>query len=325
MNQKLLYLSRKDVDSLNLPLKDIIDALEKMFKEKSRRNVEMPPKPGIHTRKNAYIHAMPAYIPSMNSAGLKWSGGYPNNYKKNLPYIHGLLILNDPETGIPISVMDSNWITEMRTGAATAVAAKYMARKNSEVVGIIGCGVQRESNLAALNEVIEIKLLKVFDIDNQKANTYKEKMQDKFSIEIKLKNQPQDVVRESDIIVTAIPLFKNPDPIIEYSWIKKGAFCCPLDLDSSFKPEVFSRSDILSTDDLRQFKHFKQELGYFQKFSRNDLYELCDIVVGKKPGRENDSQISISINIGLGLEDMATASLLYWKAKEKAIGTWLNL
>lgn len=324
MNRKLLYLSRKDVDSLPIPMKDVIEALEEIFKEKSRANVEMPPKPGVHTRKNAFIHAMPAYIPSMNSAGLKWVGGYPDNYKKNLPYITGLLILNDPETGVPLSVMDCTWITAVRTGAATAVAAKYMARKNSEAVGILGCGVQGESNLAALHEVFPIKLLKVFDIDKRKANTYKEKMQDRFGIDISIKDRPRDVVEDSDIVVTAGPIFKNPEPVIGYSWIKKGAFCCPLDLDSYFKPEVFSRSDILSTDDVDQFTYFQQE-GYFQQVSRNDICEVSDIVGGERPGRENARQITISVNIGLALEDMATAPLVYSSAKQKNIGTWLDL
>ena len=114
----LLYLSRKTW-SLNIPMSDIIDALNKMFREKGEGRVEMPPKPGIHTRADAFIHAMPAYIPSMNAAGVKWISGYPENQKKKLPYISGLLILNDPDTGLPIAVMDATWITARRTGAAT--------------------------------------------------------------------------------------------------------------------------------------------------------------------------------------------------------------
>src|SRR3989304_9893890 len=96
----VLYLSRKDVEAINLPMMEIIDALEAMFKEKGNGKVEMPPKPGIHTRPNAFIHAMPAYIPSLEAAGMKWGSGYPGKQAKGLPYISGLLILNDPETGV---------------------------------------------------------------------------------------------------------------------------------------------------------------------------------------------------------------------------------
>ena len=129
--ETIVYLSRRDVEKVDLSMTEIIDALETMFKEKGEGRVEMPPKPGIHTRKDAFIHAMPAYIPRLESAGLKWVSGYPENQKKGLPYITGLLILNDPETGIPLAIMDATWITAKRTGAATALAAKYLARSLS--------------------------------------------------------------------------------------------------------------------------------------------------------------------------------------------------
>ena len=153
MNQgEFLYLSRSDVERINIPMRDIIDALDDMFKEKGNGRVEMPPKPGIHTRPDAFIHAMPAYIPSTEAAGMKWVSGYPENQGKGLPYITGLLILNDADTGVPIAVMDATWITAMRTGAATAVAAKYLARPGSSSVGILACGVQGRTNLEALSD-----------------------------------------------------------------------------------------------------------------------------------------------------------------------------
>ena len=105
---RLLYLSQDDVISAGLTMAEIIEALEVAFREKGRGNTEMPPKPGIHPGvEDNFIHAMPAYIPALNAAGVKWVSGFPGNHKKGLPYITGLLILNDPETGIPISVMDA--------------------------------------------------------------------------------------------------------------------------------------------------------------------------------------------------------------------------
>ncbi|MAE61288.1 MAG: peptide transporter, partial [Planctomycetaceae bacterium] len=126
--ETVLYLSRADVEGVGLSMREVIDALERMFVEKGEGRVEMPPKPGIHTRPDAFIHAMPAYIASQSAAGMKWISGYPENQQKGLPYISGLLVLNDPETGIPIAVMDATWLTAQRTGAATAVAAKMLAR-----------------------------------------------------------------------------------------------------------------------------------------------------------------------------------------------------
>ena len=95
-SDSMLYLSRRDVEEVGLSMREIIEALDRMFREKGEGRVEMPPKPGIHTQPDAFIHAMPAYIPSLGSAGMKWVSGYPGNQKKGLPYITGLLILNDP-------------------------------------------------------------------------------------------------------------------------------------------------------------------------------------------------------------------------------------
>jgi ornithine cyclodeaminase/alanine dehydrogenase-like protein (mu-crystallin family) len=144
-SNQLLYLSQADVNAVGLTMTEIIAALEKAFKEKGEGRVEMPPKPGIHPGGgDNFIHAMPAYIPAMKSAGLKWVSGFPQNFQRGLPYINGLLILNNPDTGLPISVMDCVWITAMRTGAATAVAAKYLARTDSSILGILGGGGQGE-------------------------------------------------------------------------------------------------------------------------------------------------------------------------------------
>jgi ornithine cyclodeaminase/alanine dehydrogenase-like protein (mu-crystallin family) len=131
-DKQLLYLSQEEVKSVDLSMAEIIDLLETAFRDKGEGRVEMPPKPGIHPGGgDNFIHAMPAYIPSMKSAGIKWVSGFPENFKHDLPYITGLLILNDPQTGLPVAVMDCVWITAMRTGAATAVGARRLARPNS--------------------------------------------------------------------------------------------------------------------------------------------------------------------------------------------------
>ncbi|MGD9072517.1 MAG: hypothetical protein PVI69_12185, partial [Desulfobacterales bacterium] len=119
LGKQILYLSQADVVNTGLKMAEIVDAVEQCFVELGNGRVEMPPKPGIHPGQggNNFIHAMPASIPAMKSAGVKWVSGYPGNQARGLPYITGLLILNDTETGIPIAVMDCVWITAMRTGA----------------------------------------------------------------------------------------------------------------------------------------------------------------------------------------------------------------
>jgi len=175
--ENVLYLSKKDMSEINLSMSEIIDILEIMFIEKGNGRVEMPPKPGIHPGNDAFIHAMPAYIAKLNAAGIKWISGFPENQKLGLPYISGLLILNDPATGLPLAIMDATWITAKRTGAATTLAAKYLARPDSTTVGIIACGVQGRSNLEALKTAFPaIRQAKAFDIDPVAANKFAQEM-----------------------------------------------------------------------------------------------------------------------------------------------------
>ena len=206
---ELLYLSRRDVEEINLPMNEIIGALERMFLEKGSGQVEMPPKPGIHTRPDAFIHAMPAYIPSLESAGMKWVSGYPANQEKGLPYISGLLVLNDPETGIPWSVMDCTWITAKRTGAATAVSARHLARKESSTAGILACGIQGRSNLEALCCLFPIKRVKAYDVHFEIASRYASEMGEQLQLEIEPVREPVSAVRDMDIVVTSGPILKT--------------------------------------------------------------------------------------------------------------------
>jgi len=320
----LLYLSRAEIEKLNISMEEIIKAVEEAFIEKAEGRAEVPPKPGIHPQEDAFIHAMPAYLPKMRSAGIKWVSGFPENPKRNLPYISGLLILNDPETGFPISVMDCTWITAIRTGAATAVAAKHLAREDSKTLGILGCGVQGRSNLEALVVVCRnLEEVKAYDIDAENLHRYVEEMTAKHSVKVVPVNSPEKAVENCDIVVTAGPILKNPRPVIEASWFKNGGFACPLDFDSYWKPEAMHSMDKFCTDDSKQLKYYRQ-LGYFSDIPQ--VYaDLSEIVSGKKHGREDPDERIMSMNLGLAIEDMATAKLIYEKAKKKGAGTKLPL
>ncbi len=318
----LLYLSRRDVETVDVSMREIINALEHMFIEKAEGKVEMPPKPGIHTKPDAFIHAMPAYIPALNSAGIKWVSGYPENWKRGLPYIMGLLILNDPDTGVPIAVMDCTWITAKRTGAATAVAAKYLARKESSSVGIIACGVQGRSNLEALSCLFQLEKVKAYDIRQEAAQRFSKEMGEKFQIPIEVVSNSADAVR-MDLVVTSGPILKNPSPAIEPGWLPKGSFACPVDFDSYWQSGALREADKLATDDIAQMNYYRS-VGYFQQ-TPEPYADLGEIVAGKKPGRESEDERIICINLGLALDDMATAPLIYKKAKEKGIGQELPL
>src|SRR5262245_33173495 len=123
---QLLYLSRQDVEAVAPSMQEIIDLLAAAFREKGEGRVEMPPKAGLHPGPDCFIHSMPAFVAALGAVGVKWISGFPTNRDRDLPYVTGLLILNDPATGLPVAVMDASWITAERTGAATALAARHL-------------------------------------------------------------------------------------------------------------------------------------------------------------------------------------------------------
>jgi ornithine cyclodeaminase/alanine dehydrogenase len=321
---ELLYLSRSDVESLNIQPREIIEVVEEAFREKAAGRVEMPPKPGIHPQTDSFIHAMPACMHKIRAAGIKWVSGFPNNPEKGLPYVSGVLVLNNFETGLPISVMDCTWITAKRTGAATAIAAKHLARKNSEVLGILGCGVQGRSNLEALKEVFkQLKTVKAYDIHNRALNLFVNEMTSKHRIPVLPMKSPKEAVEDSDIIITAGPILKHPKPAIESSWFKSGSFACPLDFDSYWKPEAIQEVDKFCTDDREQLFYYRKQ-GYFTKIPK--IYaDLGELVAGEKPGRESYEERTMSMNLGLSIEDISTAMLIYTKAKARNVGKTLVL
>jgi ornithine cyclodeaminase/alanine dehydrogenase len=320
---KFLYLSRADVEKVNLSMKAIIGLLEEAFCEKGNGRVEMPPKPGIHTLPDAFIHAMPAYIPTMRSAGIKWVSGYPENFKRGLPYISGLMMLNDVETGIPYAVMDCAWVTAMRTGAASALSAKYLARPDSETVGILACGVQGRTNLEALACLFPIKRVYAYDALPEVQERFVDEMEAWFDFEVIGVKEPKQAVVESDLVVTSGPILKHPTPTIEKDWLRPGAYGSAVDFDSYWTGEALAQMDRISTDDHAQFQYYKS-VGYFQQ-TPEPYTDLGELVAGLKPGRRDEKERTLAINLGLALDDMAVAPAIYRCAKERGLGIELPL
>jgi ornithine cyclodeaminase/alanine dehydrogenase-like protein (mu-crystallin family) len=323
LGKDLLYLSRAEVATVGLTMAEIIAALETMFREKGEGRVEMPPKIGIHPAPDAFIHAMPAAIPAQKAAGLKWVGGYPENSKRGLPYITGVLVLNDYETGIPIAVMDATWITAQRTGAATAISAKYLARPDSATVGILGCGVQGRSNLEALRVLFPLKKVLAFDTHADRAERYAKEMSSQLQVEVIPVTEPQQAVVHSDIVVTAGPILRKPHATIQRGWLREGAFASLVDFDSYWHPTALHAVDKFCTDDVPQLHHYR-DIGYFQDIP--DIHaDLGELVTGRKVGREKPEERTMACNLGLALDDIATAPLIYQRALQQGIGTWLPL
>jgi ornithine cyclodeaminase/alanine dehydrogenase len=257
----------------------------------------------------------------LKSAGVKWVSGYPDNFRRGLPYISGLLVLNDFETGLPYAVMDCTWITAYRTGAASALSARYLARPNSETVGILACGVQGRTNLEAMAALYPVKRAYAYDILPEVQQRYVAEMSAKLGIEVIGVDQPRKAVQDSDIVITSGPILQHPAPTIEAGWLKPGVFGSAVDFDSYWQSEALAQMDRIATDDHAQFQYYRSA-GYFQE-TPDPYADLGELVAGLKPGRQADNERTLAMNLGLALDDMAVAPEIYRRARDKGIGVLL--
>jgi ornithine cyclodeaminase/alanine dehydrogenase-like protein (mu-crystallin family) len=319
---QLLYLSRDQVMDVGVGMQEILDTLKTGFIEKGQGRVEMPPKPGIHPGGGGnFIHAMPASIPALEAAGIKWVSAYPGNPGRGIPTIHGLIILNDPHTGIILGVLDCGWITAMRTAAATVLSASFLARANSAVAGILGCGMQGRTHLEALQLQFPLTLVRAYDSDPQKARLFSDEMGARYNLEVVPVKTPREAVSGCDLIITAGAMSTPPHQTIKPGWMEAGSFASLVDFDSYWHPQAVQQADRFCTDDLEQMAYYRKQ-GYFKDYPVVSA-DLGELVCGQKPGRQSETERTITANLGMGMEDVVTAALVFSRAVERGLGTWL--
>lgn len=324
---ELVYLSKADVESLGLSMREVLDALDLGFAAKGRGETEMPPKPGIHTRPDSFIHAMPAYVKEPEVAGLKWVSGYPSNTAKGLPYITGLLVLNDPETGVPLAVMDCAWITAMRTGASAGISARYLARSDSETAAIVGCGVQaRTSVMALVEELPALREVRCYDLLAAATQAFIAEMTAAFpALRFEACGSAADAVRPADVAVTAIPIVVDPRPDLDAGMLQPGGLAVSLDYDSAWTSSAMRECDKFCADDVAQLLATRDHGVYFGGIPETIHADLGDLAAGTRPGRETDDERIFSMNMGIAVDDMVTARVLYELALERGAGVRLPL
>jgi ornithine cyclodeaminase/alanine dehydrogenase len=304
---------------------DIMKLVRRALAEHGKKMVEMPAKIGIHPIYNAFHHAMPAFVPAAEASGIKWVACFPENYKYKLDQTSALIILNDVQTGWPLAVMDGTWITAQRTAAVSAIAVEKLARRDSSQVGILGCGVQGQEHLVALATVMNgLRKVKVLDIRSGIGRQLIARFKGDYGFEIVEAASIEELVRGSDVVVTATAVLQEPDPIIKDEWIKKGALLLPVDLDSVFEWATMKRADKFLVDSLDEMNYF-MAIGYLAHGLPPLYAEIGEVVAGLKPGRQNDEEMIFDMNIGMGVVDIVVARDIVQRAIKETIGTRLAL
>jgi len=327
---RVLFLRDDEVRGL-LTMREAIEAVEAAYREKGLSRVQMPPKSYLYfTRHDGDLRVMPSYIEALEIAGVKVVNSHPLNPERHgLPTVMALLVLVNPPDGRPLCVMGATWLTAMRTGAGSGVATKYLARKDSVVVGIVGAGTQARTQAMAMVEVLkELREVRVYDRKPEVARRFAEEMSRSLGVEVRPTPNVEECVRGVDVVCTTTP---SRSPIVMRDWISPGTHINAIGADAPGKQELdpaILKSATIFVDDLEQASHSGEINVPLRQgiISLSDVRgEIGEVVAGKKPGRTSDAEITVYDSTGLSILDVATGELVLRKAEREGVGLWLDL
>jgi len=310
----LILLSHEEILELDLPLQEVVETVETAFREHGRGAVEMPPKVGVHPRPGTFIHAMPAHVPALRACGMKWVSGFPENQARGLPTIAGLVVLNDPETGLPQAILDARWITAVRTGIVSALIARTCASPEARTLAIAGCGVQGRAHARALLHVLPgIEEVKLYDVREESALALREELCGTFRGNVDVVRSLEACLRGAQIAATCS---SGRTLEAEDDWLPSGGTAVGVDSHIAWG-KLFGTIDKFVIDDERQAREFDKQGKYPGGLPRVHA-ELGQMIAGLRPGRENPRERILGLPLGLAIADIAVASLLLRTAVERA-------
>jgi alanine dehydrogenase len=323
---QIRLLTKTDVEQV-LTMGDTISVMEDAFRAHGAGKVVQPPPVRINAAKHeGRLTARAAYIEPMDAVGLKFTGGYYANPRKyGLPSILGVIVLVDAKSGAPLAIMDASFITGIRTGALGAVAARYLARNDSSIVGVIGAGTQGRFQLRGLHEIFEIEEVRVTDMSKSALASYVNDMRGELGLEIRAVVSGQDAAAGADVIVTCTP---SLNPVLMADWGDAGSHINTIGGKHELDPQIMKLADKIVVDEWAQTKGTRD----FQTalaagiISEDDVHgDIGEVVLGTKAGRTSRSEVTLFVTSGLAVEDVAAATRAYSRAQVRGIGTELTL
>lgn len=327
MRNKTSLLSNKDVLGF-LTLEKVLATVEEVFRAHAKGEVIIPPKLHLDMSSSgtdSWINAMPTYIKYLDMAGIKWVGGFPANPLRGLPYIKGMIILLNPENGEFLSVMDGTEITNLRTGASAALAAKYTAPVNANNVALIGTGMQNRWVIRFLSLIFDKLDVWVSDINLGAARSFQKEISDELDWTIHVVDTNREAVERADLIVTATPAV---GPLIENKWIRPGSASISLGGGEEFDECFVLEADKVLVDDWSQCSHRGQlkKLAEGGRFTQENIHaQIGEMAIGEKPGRQNQNERILTQLVGLAANDIAIAAWVYDMAVKKGTGEYFDL
>ena len=326
----LHYLNHLDVQALAMTDAEIVAAVEDGLLAQGRGETTIEPRMHLVPEKDypGHFNVLRGYIRPLGVAGVKVVGDFYRNYEKGLPSELALLNLFDPKTGVPVAIIDASDITDMRTGAVTAIGAKHLARKDSKILGHIGARGTSYWNVRLLHSIFHFDEIRVHSRRPESREKFAARLERDLGTKITVTEDWESCVRGADIVVEASRLDK-PTPLLKTEWIKKGALVIPYGTNSAVELSLTDIMDKMVMDDWGQAK--AGPLGALRahvdsgKLSEQTLHaELGQIVAGLKPGRESEDETNLFWHRGLSLSDIALGSAMLAKAKRLRLGQQLR-
>jgi 2,3-diaminopropionate biosynthesis protein SbnB len=326
----ILFLSQEDVVAAGgLDMEACMDAVEQALVLHHKGNTIAPPKATIHwsddvdsDERHGRIMAMPAYVGGgIHVAGLKWIPSVPSNRQRGLPRGIGLIVLSDPDTGVPLAIMDGTVVSAMRTGAVSGLAARSLARDGARIVALLGAGVQARTQLMALTTALPAaQEMRVFDIDLARAQRLAEERA-AASLSLQVMDDAEKAVRDADVVVAAT---MAPEPFVPASWLEPGSLFLSVS-SHDITVEALAAADLVVTDDLvHETGHASRPLARLAAaglLTAEEVVPLGAVLAGAHPGRSSEGQRIVVSPVGLGIEDVAEAARVLRRAEGLGIGT----
>jgi len=288
----LRFVDRETVARLLPPVDEQIRIAERVFRSLARGDVELPPKVGVHPRADAFLHAMPAYLRDLDVVAMKWVAGYPENPSRGLPYINGVIVVNDAATGVPLAVLEAAEITAARTAAASGVCVEAFAREGWHVAAVLGCGEQGRYHARMLRTLEPTCEIRGYDLVPERATELCEG--------VRVFDHPRAAVAGADVVITAGPIVVDPPSPLDASWVEHGVLLLPIDFDFYVSADAAARCDLFVTDEVSQYEAYREH-GYFK------FWPDAHASLGEALERGLGGSCVACANLGVGALDAAFA------------------
>lgn len=307
------YLDETTLKNLAITTQDVIEEIENLIVKKSDNKAWSAAKavlqPNTTEGDDRYMMAALAAMDDPSLLAVKTVVLNPDNSNHNLPQINGLVTVLSSQTGLPIAILDGNWITAVRTAGLSATAAKYLARKDAKIAGFIGCGVQARSHLEAFCDGFPIEKVLLFGRGKGNIELTKELAISR-GLDVEICDRFEDVVAQSDILTTSLTYTPQLVPFLKADAMKTGSFAAVTDLGAPWVKESFAGFDVLAIDDLVQEKSLPNKIANMEDI-KGDIF---DLIMGRINKRTSDEERTAFVFRGLALGDLALTSLVIKKA-----------